>query len=139
MTGRNARRGPLGGILGRFGIPAAYDRPKKNLLGLGWNFDTDGEIRHTVDTLDKARASLVGERMGFLIPPEKSILRQSNRYSTRAIDRDFSPPVRSGRGQPRANETLSAAAQLGELLRGLVELVGIEPTTSSLRTMRSPS
>jgi hypothetical protein len=27
----------------------------------------------------------------------------------------------------------------GKLLKKMVELVGIEPTTSSLRTMRSPS
>ncbi len=31
------------------------------------------------------------------------------------------------------------AAIVAKLLEGLVELVGIEPTTSSLRTMRSPS
>jgi hypothetical protein len=29
--------------------------------------------------------------------------------------------------------------KLGKRLKRLVELVGIEPTTSSLRTMRSPS
>jgi hypothetical protein len=29
--------------------------------------------------------------------------------------------------------------KLGKRLKNLVELVGIEPTTSSLRTMRSPS
>ena len=30
-------------------------------------------------------------------------------------------------------------AKHGKLLKRLVELVGLEPTTSSLRTMRSPS
>ena len=34
---------------------------------------------------------------------------------------------------------IETATKLGKRLKRLVELVGIEPTTSSLRTMRSPS
>src|SRR5438874_796016 len=36
-------------------------------------------------------------------------------------------------------QMLAKGEKRGNSLRGLVELVGIEPTTSSLRTMRSPS
>ena len=39
----------------------------------------------------------------------------------------------------RPIETKDPLMKLSKLLKNLVELVGIEPTTSSLRTMRSPS
>ena len=37
------------------------------------------------------------------------------------------------------NPSASSLAKVAQVRQNLVELVGIEPTTSSLRTMRSPS
>jgi len=43
-------------------------------------------------------------------------------------------PFRSNKTGDQCSQT---AVQVGKSLKDLVELVGIEPTTSSLRTMRS--